>query len=622
MSKNNQQIAVLDFGSQYAHLIARRFRQLGILAKLYPTDYDLSQIDNLIGIVLSGSPGSVDEDKYPFKPEIFEMKLPILAMCYGHQLIAKHFGGQVQENYSGEYGLATMQIGESVLFSGLEGGEVVWMSHSDSVVEAPPNFKIIGTTANCPIAAMSNDAKKIYSLQFHPEVTHTVHGLKVLGNFAYDICQAQKDWKIEDWLDQIIKKTKDQVNNKKVFLLVSGGVDSTVCFALLEKALGQGQVYGLLVDTGLMRKNEVEQVKGSLAQAGFKNLHIKDASFQFLSKLEGVIDPEEKRKIIGKLFLDVKDEVSNDLNLNPDEWLLAQGTIYPDTIETGGTKHADVIKTHHNRVDQIQELIRQGKIIEPIKDLYKDEVRALGKLLGLAEKLVWRQPFPGPGLGIRVLCHSGVSKINQQELETINQKLAGIKKIFLEEFVCHVLPLKSVGVQGDYRTYANPCVIHDSPASPAKRGERSTIHDKIDWEFVEKLSPEITNKVREVNRVLIKISNSQLPISNGGLIEATVTKQRLDLLREIDAMVQEEIRQAKLERDIWQFPVVLIPFGINGKESIVLRPVSSLEAMTARFYPLPQEVLDSIVKKIQALNQISFIFYDVTNKPPGTIEWE
>ena len=613
MSKIHQQIAVLDFGSQYTHLIARRFRQLGILAKLYPTDYDLSKIDNLVGIVFSGSPGSVDEIKYPFNPKMFEMNLPVLAMCYGHQLIAKHFGGKIQENYSGEYGLATMQVGESILFSGFEGGEVVWMSHSDSVVEAPPDFKIIGTTANCPVAAMSNDAKKIYSLQFHPEVTHTVHGQIVLENFAYKICKADQDWKIEDWLDQIIKKIKKQVNNKKVFLLVSGGVDSTVCFALLEKALGQDQVYGLHVDTGFMRKNEVEQVKSSLAQAGFKNLHIKDASSQFLAKLEGIIEPEEKRKIIGQLFLDVKDEVSSELKLNPDEWMLAQGTIYPDTIETGGTKHADTIKTHHNRVDQIQELVKQGKIVEPIKDLYKDEVRELGKLLGLPKKLVWRQPFPGPGLGIRVLCNKEDLKLKTEDSKLIMKKLDQVKKDFLEDFECHVLPLKSVGVQGDYRTYANPCVIHDT---------RYKIQDKIDWEFVEKLSPEITNKVRDVNRVLLRINDLGLRIADAGLIEATVTKERLDLLREIDAIVQEEITRAKLERDIWQFPVVLIPFGIDGKESVVLRPVSSLEAMTARFYPLPMEVLESIVEKIQALNQTSFIFYDVTNKPPGTIEWE
>jgi len=609
----HQQIAILDFGSQYTHLIARRFRQLGVLAKLYPTDVDVLKIENLIGLVLSGSPASVSEERYLFNPEILKSGVPILALCYGHQLLGHCLGGRVAKSSAREYGLATLQVGQSVLFEGLEGGEIVWMSHGDSVAELPPGFKAIGGTATCPIAAMENIKQKIFGLQFHPEVTHTVHGMKILENFAFKICDAKKDWQLKDWEALMIRQIKEQAKDRKVFLLVSGGVDSTVCFALLEKSLGQDNVYGLHVDTGLMRKNEAAQVKEALFQAGFKNLHIKDASSQFLTKLKGAIDPEAKRKIIGQLFLEIKDQVTQELKLNPQEWLLGQGTIYPDTIETGGSQHADTIKTHHNRVDQIQELIKQGKIIEPLKDLYKDEVRELGKLLGLSEKLVWRQPFPGPGLGIRALCEDGQEEINQTEQQRINQKLSAVfenLKItydLLADASIQVLPIKSVGVQGDERTYANPCVIESR---------------SWNWDALGEISPVITNKVREVNRVLLKISNFKFQISNGGLIKATVTKERLDLLREIDAIVQEEIVKADLEKDIWQFPVVLIPFGLNGQESVVLRPVSSLEAMTARFYPLPEEVLNKIVERIEALNQIAFIFYDLTNKPPGTIEWE
>ena len=616
MPINHQQIAVLDFGSQYTHLIARRFRQLGVLAKLYLPTADLSRIPNLIGIVLSGGPGSAGDKEYPYNPDIFKLGLPILGHCFGHHLIAHHLGGEVNNDGTGEYGLATVQVGESVIFEGLAGGEVVWMSHGDSVTRLPQGFKTIGGTPDCPIAAMANEAEKIYGLQFHPEVTHTVHGQIILENFAFKICGAARDWQIKDWLDQVIQQTRKDVKDKKVFLLVSGGVDSTVCYALLEKALGRESVFGLHVDTGLMRKNEVAQVQGSLAQAGFESLQVKDASAQFLSALKAVYDPEEKRKIIGQLFVDMQAQVSREVGLNSQDWLLGQGTIYPDTIETGGTHHADTIKTHHNRVAEIHQLIAAGKVIEPLKDLYKDEVRELGQLLGLSPKLVWRQPFPGPGLGIRLLCHNKKGERDNEKFDEIKNRIA---RIVPSPYTAKVLPIKSVGVQGDYRTYAHPCVV-EIPNSK---------FSNIDWPELEILSPAITNKVRAVNRVLIRVddgygssANRDWHLDDGELIEASVTKERLDVLREIDAIAQEEMVKAKLERDIWQFPVVLVPFGLNSKDSVVLRPVSSLEAMTARFYPLEPEVLQQIVSRIIALNQTSFVFFDVTNKPPGTIEWE
>lgn len=632
MTLSPQQIAILDFGSQYTHLIARRLRQLGVLAKIYPPNFNVAEIENLIGIILSGGPQNISEnDGLKCDKKIFEMNIPVLGICYGHQLVAHLLGGKVVRGEMKEYGLANLQVGQSALFEGLEGGEIVWMSHGDKVEIAPDGFKVTASTENCPIAGMADEARKIYSIQFHPEVTHTVHGMKVLENFAFKICGASHDWQVKDFKDQLIKQLKERANGKKVFLLVSGGVDSTVCFALLEKALGPANVYGLHVDTGLMRKGEVEQVKGSLAQAGFANLHIKDASSQFLSKLEGIIDPEDKRKIIGQLFFEIKDEASSELNLNPAEWLMAQGTIYPDTIETGGTKHSDTIKTHHNRVDRAQELISQGKLIEPIKDLYKDEVREFGESLGLSEKIVWRQPFPGPGLAIRALCQSNQHAMDQSQLSEIDKKLESAYKLLRitvglpEDSQLTALPIKSVGVQGDQRSYAHPAVIEVSSIKFQESRKEKAISSKlpeINWVAIERLSPQITNAVKEVNRVLLRVDSKKANIDKGVLMEATITKDRLDLLREIDAIVNEEVFKAKLERDIWQFPVVLIPFGINKKESVVLRPVSSLEAMTAKFYPLPEEVLESIIKNIESLKETSFIFYDVTNKPPATIEWE
>ncbi|MDP2586581.1 MAG: glutamine-hydrolyzing GMP synthase, partial [Candidatus Komeilibacteria bacterium] len=535
--QQHQQIAILDFGSQYAHLIARRFRQLGVLAKLYPTDYPVENIPNLIGVVLSGSPGSVHDDQYPFNAKVFELGLPVLGLCYGHQLMGHFLGGKVKQSNAREYGKATLQVGQSVLFEGLEGGEVVWMSHGDSVSELPTGFQTIGSTAECPIAAMQNTAKKYYGLQFHPEVTHTLHGLTILENFAFKVCGAAKDWQLADWENEMLEKIKKQAHSKNVFLLVSGGVDSTVCFALLEKALGPERVYGLHVDTGFMRKNEVEQVKGSLAQAGFKNLHIYDASKLFLDKLIGVCEPEQKRHIIGDLFLQIKDDQVKELGLNPDEWLLAQGTIYPDTIETGGSKNSDKIKTHHNQVDKIQDLIKQGKVIEPLRDLYKDEVRELGKLLGLSDKLVWRQPFPGPGLGIRLLCNEGDQPMGEyKDLADFFEKIKMSQDLSVDSQIS-VLPIKSVGVQGDSRTYAHPAVVE----FPISKSQFPNNTQNIPWLKIEHFSPQITNAVKGINRVLVRVDSIGHQLTDGQLIKAEVTKDRLDLLREVDAIVQEEI---------------------------------------------------------------------------------
>ena len=588
-----QHIAIIDFGSQYTHLIARRIRELSVLSKIYPTNIAAKDITkDTIGIILSGGPQSVYDNASPkVDSAIFDRGLPILGLCYGHQLMAHTLGGEVVPGTIREYGRAQLTIlNAQALLDTVPSPTTVWMSHGDSVRTLPNGFTTTAETPDCPIAAMANPEKNFYGLQFHPEVHHSEHGTHILKNFVYKICNAEKNWNMENMVDDVIENIKKTVGQKNVFLLVSGGVDSSVAFGLLTKALGAERVYGLYIDTDFMRLHESQEIKTSLEQAGFKNLHVLDASATFYKRLNGVCEPEEKRKIIGQAFLDVKDEAVKKLALNPNEWMLGQGTIYPDTIETGGTKHADTIKTHHNRVEAIQKLIEQGLVIEPIADFYKDEVRTIGELLGLPKELIERHPFPGPGLAIRILCHDP-SRADNNQLPTTNYQL---------------LPIRSVGVQGDNRTYAHPIVF--------------TEH--ADWETLDAQASAITNKERAINRALLLLNPE-----NGHTFELpskarTLTQDRIKLLQDIDAIVHQEIKQAGLYNNIWQFPVVLVPIGHTHFESIILRPVESREAMTANFYRMPHNILERMVKKIIATKKIDYIFYDITNKPPGTIEWE
>ena len=593
-------IIILDFGGQYTHLIARRIRQLNVYSEIVPSDTPVEELKNAKGIILSGGPFSVYYEKPP-KPDkkLFELDIPVLGLCYGHQLIAFFTGGKVKSGRTKEYGIAELDIKDDKdLFSGMEKKQTVWMSHGDKVEKLPKGFEILASTSDCEIAAMGNG--KYFGLQFHPEVTHTVNGMKILENFVFKICKCEKNWTMHNFIEQKINEIKEKVNEKNVFLLVSGGVDSTVCFTLLTKALGDDRVMGLHVDNGLMRKDEVNVVKKSLNR--FKNLHIVDASEDFLNGLKDVIDPEKKREIIGNKFMEVANKSIGNLKLDPEKWVLAQGTIYPDTIETKGTEHADLIKTHHNRVKLAQELIKQGKVIEPISLLYKDEVREVGLELGLPEELVWRHPFPGPGLGVRCLCSNGEEKIeNKDEIEKKLNEL--VRK---HNLTAKVLPIKSVGVQGDNRTYAHPALLTG----------------KADWRLLEKVSTEITNKIKDINRVVYLINPKELMGCDFSLIKASITKERLSLLRECDEIAMNALKERHLYDDVWQMPTVLIPLTLCGAgESIVLRPVSSKEAMTASFSKLPIDAVEDIAEKI-VKQGIDTVMYDVTNKPPGTIEWE
>jgi GMP synthase (glutamine-hydrolysing) len=590
-------IAILDFGSQFAHLLANRVRRLGVYSEILDPDTDPEILKQYKGLILSGGPASVNDPSSPqIDAGVFELGVPILGICYGHQITMHKMGGRVKKGTVGEYGLTTFKVHEARgVLNKLEPGDYqVYASHFDSVAEVPEGFEVIGSTDDDNFTATINEAKKIYTIQFHPEVTHTEGGMDILDSFV-EITGAKRDWSIEKFIELEIAAINDKVGDKKVFLLISGGVDSSVTYVLLAKAIGVENIYAMYVDTGFMRKNETEEIQAFLGEAGVKDLHTYDAKEKYFKALEGKTDPEEKRKIIGDMFLEIQREVSAELGLNPDEWLLGQGTIYPDTIESGGTKNADKIKTHHNRVPEIEELIKQGKIIEPIKELYKDEVRMVGRKLGLPDKMIDRHPFPGPGLAVRILCLDAPQPVDID--------------IDAGDYTATALPVKSVGVQGDERTYRHPVALEGA----------------ADWDALRSHGPKLTNTYDEINRVLYTIA-----IQDGDKIESvsatpgSLTPERTSMLQDADKIVMDTIYRIDKEKLVWQCPTVLLPLSVNseGLESIVLRPVSSTEAMTANFTELPWDAIQELAQELLKIPGVSAVFYDITNKPPGTIEWE
>lgn len=625
---SREKIVVLDFGSQYAHLIAKRFRMLGFYSEIALPSSSLEVFKDAKGIIFSGGPSSVYDANVPeFNEEILSLDLPILGLCYGHQLMQKCYGGKVGKAETGEFGFAKLNLSENVkspLFEGLEQTEQVWMSHQDEVLEVGEGFEIIGSTKDCKAAALQNLSKKRFSLQCHCEVKDTTHGNKIFENFA-KICGMQKNWDEDTVLKTILEGIKTQAKDKNVLLFLSGGVDSTITFALLNKALGQERVLGLHIDNGFMRKNESKNVADSYKKFGFNNFIVEDASESFLSAIKGLTDPQKKRMAVGENFIKVRDEVLAKQHLDENEWLLAQGTLYPDIIESGGTKNSKTIKTHHNRVEGIQKLIAKGLIIEPIRDLYKDEVRAIGKKLGLSDELVMRHPFPGPGLSINVLCYDGKSwsekdseefKAAQKELDSV--EFTQFCENCAKSLKRSVLPVRSVGVQGDFRTYRFPACL------TFKEEGNGFFHVPKIREKVESASSEITNNAKYLNRTVIKLyQREDAKDEDFKLMEGYCDKTRLDQLREVDNIVLTELHKSGWYNKIFQHLTIDLPYATKeGHASFVLRPVCSEDVMTARFAWLPKEVLNEILYKIAELDFVDAVFFDATNKPPATFGWE
>lgn len=498
-------IVVLNYGGQFAHLIARRVRDLGVKAEILHGDASLAEIQalNPIGIILSGSGHSVLQNGPLPDKGIFALGIPVLGICYGLQLMAHMLGGEVKGGYVKEYGKETLQIlKKDKLFKKLSSKEVVWFSHGDQATKLPTGFIKTASSKSCELSGFADEKRGFYGIQFHPEVTHTVHGIDILKSFVFDIAKAKKNWSLKNVSDDIVADLKKQIGTDHVVVGISGGVDSLVAATLLHKAIGE-QLHAVFVNHGLLRKGEVESVSESLRSRGFKGLHVIDASEMFLTRLKGVADPEEKRKIIGHAFVEVFEKaLSEELQKYPVKYL-AQGTIYPDRIESAAVgKHADKIKSHHNLT--LPEKMKLG-VIEPLKELYKDEVRRVGEGLGIPHDMVWRHPFPGPGLGIRI-----VGEVTEDRLKILREadavyqdelKKAGEYEKIWQAFAA-LLPLRSVGVMGDERTYEYMIALR---AVDSVDGMSADWH-KIPQELLERISTRIVNEVRGVNRVLYDIT--------------------------------------------------------------------------------------------------------------------
>ncbi len=512
MQPQAEMVIVLDFGGQYSHLIARRIRECKVFCEMLPYHTSLAEIKarSPQGIVFSGGPASVCQEGAPTcDPGIYDLGIPILGICYGMQLMARQLGGSVAPAEYREYGRATLEVLDpDQILQGLGPKEQCWMSHGDRVEAAPPGFKTIARTAQAPVAAIANEEKKIYGVQFHPEVAHTPKGKAIFENFLYRVCKCQGLWTMGSFILRAVEEIKERVGNGRAICALSGGVDSSVAAVLVHRAIGD-RLRCVFVNHGLLRKGEPEQVIDTFKNRFGMVLVYVDAAERFLDRLRGVADPERKRKIIGEQFIRIFEEEARKAG---EVDFLVQGTLYPDVVESG-TATAAVIKTHHN-VGGLPEDMRL-KLIEPLRWLFKDEVRALGLELGLPEEVIWRQPFPGPGLAVRIL------------------------------------------------------------------GE--------------------------------------------------VTRERLDLLREADAILTAEIKEAGLHRDIWQYFAVLTNMqsvGVMGDErtygfTVVVRAVTSQDAMTADWARLPYEVLERISSRIvNEVPGVNRVVYDITSKPPATIEWE
>ncbi|MDR3092193.1 MAG: glutamine-hydrolyzing GMP synthase [Clostridiales bacterium] len=612
-------VAILDCGGQYTKVIDRKTRESLVKSDIFPVGVPAREIAGYGGIILTGGPESVwAENSLRPDPAIFGLGIPILGICYGMHLVVNHYGGGVSGNVKKEYGEAEIDLRtDCPLFGGLSAKETVLMSHGDSVSRLPENF-IISAKSGEVVAGIYNEEKRVYAVQFHPEVDLTVNGKAVFNNFLRKICGITEVYSLEDRLQASIEQVRQKTGDGNVIVLVSGGVDSAVAAGILLKALDNDKVYAVHVDHGLMRKDESDLICESLKKEGMKNLIRINAGPVFFEKLAGVTEPEKKRDIIGTAFITELQREMAKLRLDQEKTFIAQGTLRPDLIESGNpdvSGHAKKIKTHHNDVDVIRESRARGMIIETNYDWHKDEVRQIARMLGLPDEVANRQPFPGPGLGVRILCGDGTKTVDREQAEKFQK--------FMEKtmFWGNLLPVSSVGVQGDNRTYAELAAIGGGVWKTVRGEERPEL-----WDEIRSTARGITNNLPFINRVALIVAGggSELGIEGAKARECFVCAETAELLREIDHIATTALKGFNISQAF----AVLLPFGRDGRFSVALRTFVTNDFMTGRPMPLgpkgiPFELIAETADEIKMnFEEIDFVLYDVTAKPPATCEWE
>jgi len=619
-------VAILDAGAQYGKVIDRRVRELRVRAELVPMSTPASQLvkAGFSGIIISGGPESVYGPKAPkFDSEIFSCGIPVLGICYGMQLLNYHLGGVVSKKETREDGVFHVEIvTKSILFDGISSPSRVLLTHGDSVIEIAPDLEVVALSPEGIPSALQHKTKPLYGVQFHPEVDLSVDGKALLSNFLFKVCNLKPNFDFGSRKQAAIDYIRGVVGDASVLILVSGGVDSSVCAALLYEALGKDRCYAIHIDNGFMRLDESRKVADALKSIGLelKVVHAQERFYNAKTEIDGVetpmlktvLAPEVKRKIIGDTFIRVSEEEIRGLGIDPASIFLAQGTLRPDLIESAShiaSSKAEVIKTHHNDTALVRALRKAGRVVEPLQDYHKDEVRELGKDLGLPEALVWRQPFPGPGLAIRIICSE--SPYYHEQQDSISNKL---RSLWTRTFKAHLLPIRTVGVQGDGRSYSSLVGLF-GPSN---------------WKDLMETAKKIPKLIHEVNRVVYVIGSTGEEEKIA--YEITPTRLEPDVIHQLQAaddIVNTELFKHGLLRKLSQVPVVLFPanFGKAGARSIAIRAFITNDFMTGvpgipgEHFPL--SFLDDVASEILSrVPGIVRVVYDLTTKPPATTEWE
>jgi GMP synthase (glutamine-hydrolysing) len=618
---NKELLAILDCGGQYTKVIDRKVRELGVKSEIFPIGVKAEQLKGFGAIILSGGPSSVwSNEALSYDENIFELGLPVLGICYGMQLMNEHFKGKVLPGVKTEYGETDIDCNLSCpFFKGLtDKKQTVLMSHGDSVKVLAEGFSTFAMSGDV-IAGIYCEEKKLYGVQFHPEVDLTVNGKQMLDNFLRLICGFKDVYSLEDRINTAIEMIQKRVKDEKILVLVSGGVDSAVSAALLLKALNHDNIYAIHIDHGLMRKNESDLICQNLKEQGLKNLIRLDAEKDFfnavitidgkeIGPLTKTCDPELKRQIIGNVFIEVTRKAAEGLNLDFDKTFFAQGTLRPDLIESGNpdvSGHAHKIKTHHNDVDIVRRAREKGLVVETNWDWHKDEVRQVARMLGIDEKIASRQPFPGPGLGVRLICNDNSLEVTKQEKEQFNSLLSEL----CPSLKGQVVPVKTVGVQGDCRSYRYLSVLYGKG---------------VNFNFSElyNVAKEIPNRLNFVNRTAYVLNREN--VSDISTYEMYINHHNVELLREIDYKVTRVLGDKRISQAF----SVLLPFGSGGKRfSAAIRAFVTNDFMTGRPAMVGKDVellaLCSLAAEIsKEFSEIDLVMYDVTSKPPATVEWE